>query len=390
MIRIEISGNDIWQSAKNCGVSGEGNSTELLITFSDDWSEYAKKVVFFDARGENPVAVLLTGANEKTEGEYLIKIPAEPLKYEGDIEYVIDGSIEGARKKSVGGKLRVRYAPESETEDIPEEVARTVAEQLQGEAQRIENMAVNAVPYIGENGNWFKYDAELKEYIDTGVCAVGPEGEKGDKGDTGPKGEKGEKGDKGDAGAKGETGDKGGKGDKGEPGADGYTPQRGVDYWTEEEKAEISTYVEEQVGETEDAVSKILKIQEGLINGTPIISLLGAAAEDHTHTTEQISGLSGFAKIETGSYEGAWDGSSDLTTVELTFGFEPKLLLVGHEYGFMLAMFPCSYPSFSWLPQANPPHDVSEIEWDGKNIRWCSGYYGFNQMGQTYYYVAIG
>lgn len=189
---------------------------------------------------------------------------------------------------------------------------------------------------------------------------------------------------------KGETGDKGGKGDKGEPGADGYTPQRGVDYWTEEEKAEISTYVEEQVGETEDAVSKILKIQEGLINGTPIISLLGAAAEDHTHTTEQISGLSGFAKIETGSYEGAWDGSSDLTTVELTFGFEPKLLLVGHEYGFMLAMFPCSYPSFSWLPQANPPHDVSEIEWDGKNIRWCSGYYGFNQMGQTYYYVAIG
>lgn len=52
---------------------------------------------------------------------------------------------------------------------------------------------------------------------------------------------KGEKGDKGDSGEPGE------KGDKGDSGADGYTPVRGTDYWTEEDKAEIKAYVDEAI-----------------------------------------------------------------------------------------------------------------------------------------------
>lgn len=55
-------------------------------------------------------------------------------------------------------------------------------------------------------------------------------GLKGDTGAQGPQGEKGEKGDKGDIGA---------TGPQGEPGADGYTPVKGTDYWTKEDKAEI-------------------------------------------------------------------------------------------------------------------------------------------------------
>lgn len=51
----------------------------------------------------------------------------------------------------------------------------------------------------------------------------------GPEGATGPRGEKGDKGNKGD------------KGDKGEP---GYTPQRGTNYWTEEDIAEIRSYVD--------------------------------------------------------------------------------------------------------------------------------------------------
>ena len=49
-------------------------------------------------------------------------------------------------------------------------------------------------------------------------------------------------------------GDKGDKGDKGEPGnngingADGYTPIKGIDYWTEEDKTEIKQYVDNQIG----------------------------------------------------------------------------------------------------------------------------------------------
>lgn len=34
---------------------------------------------------------------------------------------------------------------------------------------------------------------------------------------------------------------------KGEPGADGYTPVKGIDYWTETDKAEIKSYVDEAI-----------------------------------------------------------------------------------------------------------------------------------------------
>lgn len=39
-------------------------------------------------------------------------------------------------------------------------------------------------PYVGPNGNWFEYDEQLQQYIDTGVHAKGDRGEKGEKGDT--------------------------------------------------------------------------------------------------------------------------------------------------------------------------------------------------------------
>lgn len=81
----------------------------------------------------------------------------------------------------------------------------------------------------------------------------GEQGIKGDKGDTGAQGQKGDKGDKGDPfeyddftdeqleKLKGPKGDKGDKGDKGNQGIqgiqgvqgkDGYTPVKGVDYFT--------------------------------------------------------------------------------------------------------------------------------------------------------------
>lgn len=243
MIRVEINGNDIYQSQKNCGVCGEANSTEMVVTFSEDWLAYSKKVVFYDARGSNPVTVALLESN-RIRGEeqevYSFKIPGEPLVYEGKIEFVVDGSIAGVRKKSVGGELRVRYSPDSTSKNVPAEVAQTVAEQLQAEAVRIGDMAVNAVPYIGQNGNWFKYDSELKEYVDTGVCAKGPQGEQGEQGAQGPQGEKGEQGERGLQGERGEKGDAGRDGIDGKDGVDGYAPVRGVDYWTPDDKREIA------------------------------------------------------------------------------------------------------------------------------------------------------
>lgn len=55
---------------------------------------------------------------------------------------------------------------------------------------------------------------------------------------------KGEKGEQGEKGADGAKGDQGLKGDTGEA---GYTPVRGTDYWTDADKAEIKSYVDEAI-----------------------------------------------------------------------------------------------------------------------------------------------
>ena len=121
-------------------------------------------------------------------------------------------------------------------------------------------------PYIGENGTWLLYDINSKSYVDSGVYAKGIDGKDGytpqkgvdyfdgkdgytpqkgvdyfDGKDGQPfryedftkeqlaslKGDKGDKGDQGERGTDGKTG------------ADGYTPIRGIDYWSEEDKEEI-------------------------------------------------------------------------------------------------------------------------------------------------------
>ena len=217
MIKVFIDGNEIKQSEKNGGVCGEHNSTEMLLSFGEDWAGYIKKVVFYNTLGFNPVTVLLdeplsvSGADSSPQGEpilpqsaeptapserepvnreeYLIRIPGEALEFEGKAEYVIVGTIVeeqsadggtkqivAARKKSVDGTIRVRYSPSGESEAIPEEVSATIAEQLQAEAERVQSKAdevtelVALTPYIDETtGTWFVFDAVRGVYKDSGV-----------------------------------------------------------------------------------------------------------------------------------------------------------------------------------------------------------------------------
>lgn len=84
---------------------------------------------------------------------------------------------------------------------------------------------INVVTVTLTNGE--KYDFQIRN------GSQGSQGEKGEKGDTGEKGEQGAKGEKGD------RGDIGAQGEQGLPGKDGYTPEKGVDYFTEEDKAEL-------------------------------------------------------------------------------------------------------------------------------------------------------
>ena len=94
-------------------------------------------------------------------------------------------------------------------------------------------------PYVGENGNWFEWDADTASYTDTGVSAqgpagpagatgpageTGPQGPKGDTGDTGPQGPQGPKGETGDIGPTGPAGPTGETGETGPQGPAGISP----------------------------------------------------------------------------------------------------------------------------------------------------------------------
>lgn len=77
-------------------------------------------------------------------------------------------------------------------------------------------------------------ESELDAAVDDALAQAKASGEfKGEKGDTGAQGPQGEKGD---TGAQGPQGD---KGDTGGTGPSGYTPVRGTDYWTAQDKTQI-------------------------------------------------------------------------------------------------------------------------------------------------------
>ena len=50
-------------------------------------------------------------------------------------------------------------------------------------------------------------------------------------------------------------------------GAPGYTPRRGVDYWTEADIAQIKAYVDQELGDVELALDHIITMEDHLIGG---------------------------------------------------------------------------------------------------------------------------
>lgn len=75
------------------------------------------------------------------------------------------------------------------------------------------------------------------------MVRIGKDGEKGEKGDPGQNGKDG---------ADGKDGKDGENGKDGINGQDGYTPVRGVDYWTNADKTEIVNDVLSQIQDSEE------------------------------------------------------------------------------------------------------------------------------------------
>lgn len=144
--------------------------------------------------------------------------------------------------------------------------------------------------------------SEIDAKIDTIELTPGPQGEKGEKGDTGAQGPQGEQGIQGEPGKDGKDGAQGIQGEQGVPGQDGkdgvdgkdgaqgepgkdgedgYTPIKGTDYWTEEDKNEIQGYVETSVNNSVMSLETLLQDMLTAIRN-------GGTSADTIDTLEQL------------------------------------------------------------------------------------------------------
>lgn len=145
IIELKVSGNHLIKDDRYAGTSGEANVTDLRIEFDESWDNYAKTVVFWNAKGENPVERILTvdllEDPDKSTRIYLCSIPGEPLEFEGTFDFVIKGYIDNKVKKSVGGRLSVLRSPDTNNANAPVDPTPSQAEQLQAQIDYIkENM----------------------------------------------------------------------------------------------------------------------------------------------------------------------------------------------------------------------------------------------------------
>lgn len=137
-------------------------------------------------------------------------------------------------KSAVYRTIVRRALEDGETADPPEPQQDWVTQMLADVDSRVEADVPLALAQAKASG---EFDGEKGDKGDKGD--TGPQGPQGPKGDTGERGEQGIQGETGAAGPQGPQGETGTTGATGPAGADGHTPVRGVDYWTEADRAEM-------------------------------------------------------------------------------------------------------------------------------------------------------
>ena len=144
-VEIKVKYGTAAADSKFIGVVGDALITTMRVTFAADWDGYAKTLYLWDARGQNPVAVVL-GADKLEDvlvsNVYLVPIPAEPLAYQGDgIVAVFEGSktVDGvtAVQRTENLYFTVLEAYVASGDDAPADVTATQAAQLQSEIEAI-------------------------------------------------------------------------------------------------------------------------------------------------------------------------------------------------------------------------------------------------------------
>ena len=91
-IRVDVRGEYITPTSRVLGAAGGYHTTELLLTFDEMWAGTVKKLYMTNARGQNPVEVILTDAKFEN-GSYTIPVPAEPVEFAGEVAVNVRGIV---------------------------------------------------------------------------------------------------------------------------------------------------------------------------------------------------------------------------------------------------------------------------------------------------------
>ncbi len=177
MLEFEVKNQKIRRKDSFEVVADSRNYLKAHFTFSDEWSGDITAIFGYK---DKYYSVLLRN------GE--CTVPWEVIKPYGFSVSVVCGDrittdcevVEVKKSGYIEGQT-----PKAPTPDVYEQILCSVKP-----------------AYIGDNGNWFEWNAETKVFVDAEVRAKGE---------------------------------------------DGYSPQRGIDYWTDEDKAEIKAYVDEAI-----------------------------------------------------------------------------------------------------------------------------------------------
>lgn len=264
-INVTVTGEFVRKDSKNAGVQGEANVTCLHIVMSDDWEAFSKRIIWRNALGESPVAVLLYNSVEdlvakKDPLTFDTAIPAEPLALEGWCSFTIEGFRESnptAVAITVTDHLLVKP---NDAYNTPKEPTPTQAQQLQtqidGIVPQVSTLVGNAIEALEQAEEavkvWETYDSAKtylplqkvsrlgSSYICKAACkGVAPEldvaggvegahwlliaskGDQGEQGAEGPQGKTGKQGIQGERGLTGERGVQGIQGIQGPQGVQG-------------------------------------------------------------------------------------------------------------------------------------------------------------------------
>lgn len=285
IIRCEVQNEFIRGAGQVIGAAGSHDDVELELTFSPMWDGTSKKIVWFDAVGENPVVTVL-GTHLLVPGEdnvYRVPVPWEAKAVEGDMQLTIRGAntengVETRAVVAATACFRVLPAVWDPLAVESTEPAAGQADQLQQEIEKIKTdiadaakaagsagaaaasaaaaaesasaaagsaaaaardsaaavhsaaaalaSAETAAQYSGrppviEGGTWRIWNAAAQGYEDTGAPARGEKGDAGSDGTPGAPGRQGATGPQGPRGAQGARGETGPAGPQGPRGPQG-------------------------------------------------------------------------------------------------------------------------------------------------------------------------